>query len=155
VLYGARGVGAALGPITLRWLLGQTPNALRATLGPAYFIVGGFYVALAFAPTIWAAALAVMCAHFGGSILWVFSTVLLQLEVPDRFRGRVFAAELALVTISSSVSSYWTGVQLDRAGWSPRSLSLVLGLLFMIPGAVWLVLARTMKPGVGSLKLEV
>ena len=29
----------------------------------------------------------------------MFSTVLLQLEVPDRFRGRVFAAELALVTL--------------------------------------------------------
>ena len=56
------------------------------------------------------------CAHFGGSILWVFSTVLLQLEVPDRFRGRVFAAELALVTLMSSISSYWTGYELDRAG---------------------------------------
>ena len=110
LLYGARGVGAALGPMTLRWMLGQTPAALRRTLGPAYFIVGGFYIALAFAPTLWIAALAVLCAHFGGSILWVFSTVLLQLEVPDRFRGRVFAAELALVTISSSASSYWTGL---------------------------------------------
>ena len=53
----------------------------------------------------------------------MFSTVLLQLEVPDRFRGRVFAAELALVTLTSSASSYWTGYQLDRAGWSPRTLA--------------------------------
>ncbi len=140
LLYGARGVGAALGPLTLRWLIGQTPAVLRRTLGPAYFMVGGFYIALAFAPTLWIAALAVLCAHFGGSILWVFSTVLLQLEVPDRFRGRVFAAELALVTLSSSASSYWTGYQLDRAGWSPRSLSFVLGAMFMVPGAVWLLI---------------
>jgi len=140
LLYGARGVGAALGPIVLRWMLGQTPAALRRTLGPAYFIVGGFYIALAFAPSLWIAALAVLCAHFGGSILWVFSTVLLQLEVPDRFRGRVFAAELALVTISSSASSYWTGYQLDRAGWSPRGLSLALGAMFMVPGAIWLLI---------------
>ncbi|MEP7308922.1 MAG: MFS transporter [Acidobacteriota bacterium] len=139
-LYGARGIGAALGPITLRWLLGQTPAALRRTLGPAYFIVGGFYMVLAVAPTLWIAALAVLCAHFGGSILWVFSTVLLQLEVPDRFRGRVFAAELALVTISSSVSSYWTGYELDRAAWSPRSLSFALGAMFMVPGVVWLLI---------------
>jgi MFS family permease len=140
LLYGARGIGAALGPITLRWLLGQTPAALRRTLGPAYFMVGGFYMVLAFAPTLWMAALAVLCAHFGGSILWVFSTVLLQLEVPDRFRGRVFAAELALVTISSSVSSYWTGYELDRAAWSPRSLSFALGAMFMVPGIVWLLI---------------
>ena len=78
--------------------------ALRRTIGPAYFMVGVFYVALAGAPTLLvAAASASCCAHFGGSILWVFSTVLLQLEVPDRFRGRVFAAELALVTLTSSI----------------------------------------------------
>ena len=29
VLYGARGIGAALGPILLRWILGQKPPALR------------------------------------------------------------------------------------------------------------------------------
>ena len=37
----------ALGPIALRWILGQKPQTLRRTIGPAYFIVGVFYVALA------------------------------------------------------------------------------------------------------------
>ena len=152
VLYGARGIGAGLGPITLRWILGQTPGALRRTIGPAYFMVGAFYVVLAFAPTLPVAAAAVLCAHFGGSILWVFSTVLLQMEVPDRFRGRVFAAELALVTLSSSVSSYWTAYQLDHAGWSPRTLSFALGAMFMVPGAVWLlILSRWQAPAVEKL----
>ena len=140
VLYGARGVGAGLGPITLRWILGQDRARLRRAIGPAFFMVGVFYVALAAAPTLSIAALCVLLAHFGGSILWVFSTVLLQLEVPDRFRGRVFAAELALVTLMSSASSYWTGRQLDRAGWSPRTLAFVLGILFCVPGCLWLII---------------
>src|SRR5262249_42937875 len=29
VLYGARGIGAGLGPIVLRWILGQQPRTLR------------------------------------------------------------------------------------------------------------------------------
>ncbi len=140
VLYGARGIGAGLGPIALRWILGQQPATLRRSIGPAYFIVGAFYVALAGAPGLPIAALAVLCAHFGGSILWVFSTVLLQMEVPDRFRGRVFAAELALVTLTSSISSYLTAYALDHAGWSPRALSLILGLMFCVPGALWLLM---------------
>jgi predicted MFS family arabinose efflux permease len=140
VLYGARGVGAGVGPIALRWILGQKPRRLRAAIGPAYFIVAIFYIALSAAPTLPLAALCVLFAHFGGSVLWVFSTVLLQMSVPDRFRGRVFAAELALVTLTSSMSSYWTGYALDRAGWSPRTLALTLGALFSIPGAVWLVI---------------
>ena len=57
VLYGARGIGAGLGPMALRWMLGQTPTTLRRTIGPAYFMVGGFYVALAAAGTLPLAAL--------------------------------------------------------------------------------------------------
>jgi MFS family permease len=138
ILYGARGIGAGLGPIALRWILGQKPKTLRRTIGPAYFIVGGFYVLLAGAPNLPLAALCVLCAHFGGSILWVFSTVLLQMEVPDRFRGRVFAAELAFVTLTSSISSYLTAFALDHAGWSPRMLAFTLGVMFCIPGLLWL-----------------
>jgi MFS family permease len=145
ILYGARGVGAGLGPIALRWIVGQEPRRLRQTIGPAFFMVGLFYVALAAAPTLWFAAACVLLAHFGGAILWVFSTVLLQLEVPDRFRGRVFAAELALVTLLSSASSYWTGHQLDRAGWSPRRLAFALGVLFCVPGVLWLIVQARWK----------
>ena len=47
VLYAARGVGAGLGPIALRWIIGQQPLRLRRTIGPAYFMVGVFYIALA------------------------------------------------------------------------------------------------------------
>jgi MFS family permease len=162
VLYAARGVGAGLGPIALRWIIGQQPQRLRRTIGPAYFMVGVFYIALAWAPSLWVAALCVLCAHFGGSILWVFSTVLLQMEVPDRFRGRVFATELALVTLMSSASSYWTGRQLDRAGWSPRTLAFSLGAMFCVPGLLWLWIQsgwkeqprETLKSEVSTLNSE-
>ena len=87
VLYGARGIGAALGPILLRYILGQKPSTLRRAIGPAYFIIGVFYAALSVAPGLPTAAVCVLLAHFGGSILWVFSTVLLQMEVPDRLPG--------------------------------------------------------------------
>ena len=146
VLYGARGIGAGLGPIALRWILGQQPAALRRSIGPAYFVVGVFYVALAAAPTLPIAALCVLAAHVGGSILWVYSTVLLQMEVPDRFRGRVFAAELALVTLTSSISSYLAGYGLDAQQWSPRSMAFWLGVAFCVPGLLWLLMLSRWRP---------
>jgi MFS family permease len=152
ILYGARGVGAALGPIALRWILGQKPSTLRRAIGPAYFIVGGFYLALAAAPSLTIAALCVLCAHFGGSVLWVFSTVLLQMEVPDRFRGRVFAAELGLVTLASSISSRLTAFGLDTIGWSPRVLAFALGSLFCVPGVLWLVILSRWREEAGDLE---
>jgi hypothetical protein len=152
VLYGARGIGTGIGPIALRWMLGQQPRTLRRTIGPAFFTVGVFYAALAAAPTLTLAAIAVALAHLGGSILWVFSTVLLQLEVPDRFRGRVFAAELALATLINSISAYWTAYELDRVGRSPRLLAFVLGALFCVPGALWLLIESrwSERPALGG-----
>ena len=141
VLYGARGVGAGLGPIALRWILGQQPA--RAAPHDRAGVLHRrrlLHRAGAARRRCRSPRCACCCAHFGGSILWVFSTVLLQLEVPDRFRGRVFAAELALVTLVSSVSSYWTGVRARSAGWSPRTLSFVLGALFCVPGVLWLLI---------------
>jgi len=146
VLYGARGIGAGLGPMALRWMLGQTPQTMRRSIGPAYFIVGAFYIALAAAGTLPVAAVCVLLAHFGGSILWVFSTVLLQMEVPDAYRGRVFAAELALVTLTSSISSWVTGYALDSLGWSPRALSFALGAAFAVPGVLWLLMNAGWRP---------
>jgi MFS family permease len=159
VLYGARGVGAGIGPIALRWILGQEPRTMRRMIGPAFFMVGLFYVGLAGAPSLPLAALSVLFAHFGGSVLWVFSTVLLQMEVPDRFRGRVFAAELALVTLVTSLSSYWTAFGLDHAGWSPRTLAFVLGILFCIPGMLWLLIdarwRERVRPAPADLQLQI
>lgn len=146
VLYGARGIGAGLGPIALRWMLGQTPTVMRRAIGPAYFVVGAFYVGLATAASLPVAALFVLLAHVGGAVLWVFSTVLLQMEVVDQFRGRVFAVELALVTLTSSLSSYATAYALDVLQWSPRTASVTLGASFAVPGVTWLLLNAWWMP---------
>jgi hypothetical protein len=62
----------------------------------------------------------------------------------------VFAAELAFVTLVTSLSSYWTAYGLDRAGWTPRSLAFLLGVLFCAPGVIWLVILSrwTAEPAV-------
>ena len=81
-------------------------------------------------------------AHCGGSILWVFSTVILQRSVVDSFRGRVFAAELALVTLTMAASNYVTGELLDRFQISPRIVTVGIGTFFMLPGIVWFITQR-------------
>jgi hypothetical protein len=45
-----------------------------------------------------------------------------------------------MVTLVTSVSSYWTAYELDRAGRSPRTLAFVLGVLFCAPGMLWLII---------------
>jgi predicted MFS family arabinose efflux permease len=142
VLYAARGVGAGLGPIMARAWLGQQPDEMRRAIAPSYFLVSVFYLMLSWSTTIGLASLALVCANAAGSVLWVFSTVLLQMSVPDRFRGRVFSAELALLMVVSAASSYACGYALDHWGVSPFLLTRVLGLVLVLPAVGWLLIER-------------
>jgi len=142
VLYAARGIGAGIGPILARAWLGQQPDEMRRAIAPSYVLVALFYLMLSWSTTIGLASVAVVGAHAAGSVLWVFSTVLLQLSVPDRFRGRVFSAELALLMIVSALSSFVCGYALDTWGLSPFLLARVLGVLFVLPTLGWLIIER-------------
>ena len=142
VLYAARGIGAGIGPVLARAWLGQQPDEMRRAIAPSYVLVALFYLMLSWSTTIGLASVAVIGAHAAGSVLWVFSTVLLQLSVPDRFRGRVFSAELALLMIVSALSSFVCGYALDTWGLSPFLLTRVLGVLFVLPTLGWLIVER-------------
>jgi predicted MFS family arabinose efflux permease len=142
VLFTARGIGTAIGPIIARRWAGETRRQMQTAIGFAFLIGGVFYFAFGTSQSFVLALLFLLIAHTGGSILWVFSTVLLQKEVEDEFRGRVFAAELALVTLTMATSNYLVGELMDRFGYSPRVVTAGVGFFFTLPGMVWFVTRR-------------
>jgi MFS family permease len=137
VLFTARGIGTAIGPIVARRWVGETRKQMQNSIGIAFLIGGVFYIAFGTSRSFSLALLCLLIAHAGGSILWVFSTVLLQKTVEDQFRGRVFAAELALVTLTMAASNYIVGELMDRFGFSPRVVTAGVGAFFLIPGLLW------------------
>lgn len=137
VLFTARGIGTAIGPIVARRISGEGKTKMQASIGIAFLIGGIFYIAFGAATSFIVALIVLAIAHMGGSILWVFSTVLLQRGVEDNFRGRVFAAELGLLTLTMAASNYFTGEMLDRFALSPRIVTIGMGSLFLIPGIIW------------------
>ncbi len=142
VLFAARGIGTAVGPIVARRIAGEGKARMQNSIGIAFLIGGLFYMAFGAASNFIVALVVLGIAHCGGSILWVFSTVLLQRGVEDQFRGRVFAAELALLTLTMAVSNYATGEMLDRLAMSPRIIAVALGALFVLPGLIWFLTQR-------------
>jgi len=142
VLFAARGVGTAVGPIVARRISGEGKKRMQNSIGIAFLIGGVFYMAFGAASSFVVALIVLGIAHTGGSILWVFSTVLLQRGVEDNFRGRVFAAELALLTLTMAVSNYATGALLDPIGLSPRVVSIGIGAFFLLPGLAWFATQR-------------
>jgi predicted MFS family arabinose efflux permease len=142
VLFAARGIGTAVGPIVARRISGEGDRRMQASIGIAFLIAGLFYMLFGSATGFIFALVFLGIAHCGGSILWVFSTVILQRAVADSFRGRVFAAELALVTLAMAASNYVTGELLDRFQISPRIVTVGIGLFFVLPGVTWFITQR-------------
>jgi hypothetical protein len=64
--------------------------------------------------------------------------------VPNRLQGRIFAIELTLLTLATSLSSYLAGLAAD-AGCPPRTLSRVLAATFL-PSALALTLLLWRAP---------
>jgi MFS family permease len=141
ILLGGRGLGALVGPlISARWA-GSSAHRLRLGILFGYLTISTGYCVLGVSRSVWMAAVCAMLAHAGGSTVWVFSTTLLQLHTEDRFRGRVFAADLGLGSLTFAVTAYLAGRFLD-SGFSARTVAAATGFLMLIPAAI---LARALR----------
>jgi MFS family permease len=136
LLLGARGVGALLGPLLTAPWAGHWIRRLEAAIFWGYLALAAGYGLLGAARQLWQACFFVMLAHFGGSIVWVFSTTLLQLQTEDRFRGRVFAADLGLSMLTIAAGAYVAGCFVDW-GFTARYVASAAGLLMLIPATWW------------------
>jgi MFS family permease len=135
ILLGGRGAGALVGPlIAARWA-GQNDHRLRVGILFGYLTIALGYGLIGVSHSVWTAAACAMLAHAGGSTVWVFSTTLLQLRTEDRFRGRVFAADLGLASFSFATTAYLCGHFLDL-GIPARVMALGTGFFMLIPAAL-------------------
>jgi MFS family permease len=82
-------------------------------------------------------------AHLGGGAQWVLSTYGLQRIVPDRIRGRIFAFDFALITLSLAISSLVASVLADAIG--PRPAVMIVGGLAFGWAAAWWILTRDVR----------
>ena len=140
LLMGARGAGSLLGPFIAGAWSGQRESRLRMGILTGFLAAAVGYAALGQAPSAWMAIAAVVFAHAGSSSVWVFSTTLLQMYTDDKFRGRVFAADVGLLTLTISLTSYAAGA-IDW-GMPVRSFAALTGLIMFLPAAVWALALR-------------
>jgi predicted MFS family arabinose efflux permease len=143
LLMGARGVGALIGPFLGHRLAGKDHERLIPAIACALAVFGLGYVSLGVAPTLWLAGLAILTAHLGGGAQWVLSSYALQRLVPDRIRGRIFAFDYALITLSLGASSILAGALADALG--PRVSVAIVGGVAIAWAAVWWILTRSVR----------
>ncbi|NJL95709.1 MAG: MFS transporter [Anaerolineae bacterium] len=90
LLYTAFGLGSVSGPLIANRFGAQTERYLQRAIGAGFLLIPLGWVLYSVAPTLALALVGAVLRGMGGSINWVYSSVLLQLKTPDRFLGACF-----------------------------------------------------------------
>jgi MFS family permease len=134
ILFAVRGVWALVGPFLVHRFT-TTLRRLFGAVGISFLVYGLGYGLVAFMPTLAAAAVWVLVAHLGGGAQWMLSTYALQRIVPDHHRGRIFAFDYGLVTLTVAISLTLTGWAADH--FPARHVMLALAAISLVWGTVW------------------
>ena len=137
IIYSGRGIGAALGPPLVRRLFGETSQVLRLAIAGAFFMGSGAYFMFSNSESLVMATVSIGLATFFGSMIWVFSSALIHLEAEDRFLGRIFSLEMALLTMVMGLSNFGVGALVETLGWDLHSTAQAIALIFLLPGIGW------------------
>ncbi len=137
LIYVAAGLGTGFGPLLMRHWLGDSRKRLLTgiTIGFSLSAIG--ILMLGFATSLPAFLVATFIRTFGTGTLWVFSAVLLQIMVPDKVKGRVFAFEFAALTLTESISVLAAGYFQDTFAWSLTSITFIFGWFGVVVCIIW------------------
>jgi MFS family permease len=109
LMFGARGVGALVGPIAIRYFFGDSDGKLLNTIGLTIMVWGLFYFFIPFSVSLYLTVFLLVLAHCGGGSQWAFSTYGLQILTPDRLRGRISGIDYSFNFLMNTISTLMIG----------------------------------------------
>lgn len=128
LLYTAQGIGA----LTAAFLIAMNNTArwrgLRLILGEAAFILGMF--AIPFIRSVWPAMIVIALMGWGAVTQLATMNTLIQLQVPDSLRGRVFSIYLWALQGITPFGSLLIGWMTQK--FSLSTTSLICGLISLV-----------------------
>ena len=140
LMFGARGMGALVGPIVIRYFFGSSDGRLLNTIGLTIMAWGLFYFFIPFTLSLYLTVLLLFLGHAGGGSQWAFSTYGLQVLTPDRLRGRIAGIDYSLYFFMNTISTLMIGYLAKVYGvLFVFKLFPALGFLF---GFVWYLSTR-------------
>ena len=137
IMYFSRGFGAAIGPVLVRWIFGDSSQVLRIAITVGFFMGAVSYLFLSRSDSLIGVSISIGMATLFGSIIWVYSSALIHLEAEERFLGRIFSTEMGFLTLVMGISNWAVGHAVDNLKLDLDSVSLWMAGLFVVPGVLW------------------
>lgn len=156
IMMTAAGFGAVAGPLLMNLVTTESDGALRRAIGHGFAALAVGWLIVGLSPVFGGVLLGIVLRAMGGSVNWTYSSALLQMNVPDRLLGRVFALDEMLRTLIASLGIWLAGIMMDTGGISIQSLASWYGWITMlIVIGWWWMLLRTEIPSLiaGERKL--
>eukprot|EP00164_Ancoracysta_twista_P008512 GFYU01012340.1.p1 GENE.GFYU01012340.1~~GFYU01012340.1.p1 ORF type:complete len:585 (+),score=120.16 GFYU01012340.1:141-1895(+) len=114
IQYAIGGVGCIIGPVLVNRYSPPTPGAYRVSMGIAFFFfsVGAAVAGWGYNTAVW------LSGNFmvdgGNAIIYVVLTSVLQQDVAEEYRGRVFAFGMAIRTMFSAIGTVGAALLMDN-----------------------------------------
>jgi len=148
LMFGARGIGALIGPILIRFFFGKTDEKLLLTIGPSIMCWGFFYFLIPWSVTLYFTVILLVIAHSGGGAQWAFSTYGLQILTPDKLRGRIAGIDYSLVFLMNTISTLLIGYLASVYG--PIAMFKVFPIFGFVFGLSWYLLTKNIWKNLDS-----
>ncbi len=152
ILLFARGLGVLMGPWFVRIAYRRGLPGVVACCGVGSLVYGVGYLFVSWSTALALAAFGAFVAHLGGGMQWSSVVFGIAKTAPDEVRGRIGAADFALVTFSMSISLALAGWASSK--WGPIPTIRFLAVVQLSWGALFLFLTRELRAESAGLEHE-
>jgi MFS family permease len=154
LIYVVSGLGTGLGPLLIRRWLGDSTKRLLVGISIGFLLTAVGISTLGLASTLTAFLGGTFIRTVGTGTIWVFSSVLLQMLIPDKVRGRVFAFEFAILTLTQSLSILAAGYAQDVIGWSLDRITLAFGIFGAAVFILWMIFFLSNRKNLHTYEID-
>lgn len=137
LIFGAVGFAAVLAPIILNPVVAPKPASLVMACAGSLLCISAGHAIMAVATSIWVVLLGTLTRSTGSTLIWVYSTLALQLTVPGEVLGRLSAWEMAWYTVAEAGSGLIAGIAIDTFHAKPFALLHYVCAASLIIAAAW------------------
>jgi MFS family permease len=146
IMYSVYGFGALAGPLIMnRWNDGRV-YTMRRLIIIGFVLTALGWLTMSGASSLLLVCIALLIRAVGGSVNWTYSTVIVQKSVPDLYRGRVFALDMAGFYFATVLSTFLHGNIIDRIGTENVSwVAFGTMIISLIPMLLWIPIVRWLE----------
>jgi len=138
----ARAFGALSGMIVAKKFFDSKSEIDLITVG--MFFCGLSYFAVGISESIPLFLFSMFTAHFGSSLVWVYSTIWIQRIFPNEERGRAAGLDIGLFMLTSCVVTVLSGELITRGLLTPRGVAEMCGVFWILVAVTFIPIKRIM-----------